>query len=214
MKISKKELPLIAVVLLPFLYLAYYWNRLPSRVPIHWNFQGQIDRYGSKMELLLIPILLPLLIYLIFLVIPLIDPKQKLKSMGNKYQRIKSLVTIFMSLLALVIIYSAKNKSLANPNYIILSIGILFLIMGNYFKTIKTNYFLGIRTPWTLEDEYVWKETHKVAGKFWFAGGLIIIVSSLILDKAANFALFLSIAVIITLIPIIYSYVLYQKSHK
>ncbi len=214
MKISKKELPLIAVVLLPFLYLAYYWNRLPSRVPIHWNFQGQIDRYGSKMELLLIPILLPLLIYLIFLVIPLIDPKQKLKSMGNKYQRIKSLVTIFMSLLALVIIYSAKNKSLANPNYIILSIGILFLVMGNYFKTIKTNYFLGIRTPWTLEDEYVWKETHKVAGKFWFAGGLIIIVSSLILDKAANFALFLSIAVIITLIPIIYSYVLYQKSHK
>ncbi len=214
MKINKNELPLIAVVLLPFLYLAYYWNRLPSRVPIHWNFQGQIDRYGSKMELLLVPILLPLLIYLIFLVIPRIDPKQKLKSMGNKYQRIKSLVTIFMSLLALVIIYSAKNKSLANPNYIILLIGVLFLIMGNYFKTIKTNYFIGIRTPWTLEDEYVWKETHKVAGKYWFAGGLIIIVSSLILNKTANFTLFLSIAVIITLIPIIYSYVLYRKTHK
>ena len=135
----KKELPLIAIVLLPFIYLAYLWNDLPSKVPMHWNLKGEIDRYGDKSELIIIPILLPLLVYVIFLVVPKIDPKNKLNKMGDKLQTIKFLLTTFMSILALFIIYSAKNQSFANPNYIILLIGVLYIILGNYFKTIKVN---------------------------------------------------------------------------
>lgn len=74
----KKELPIIAIVLLPFLYLAYIWNQLPEKVPVHWNSLGEIDRYGEKIELLLIPLMLPFLVYLIFLIVPKIDPKNKL----------------------------------------------------------------------------------------------------------------------------------------
>lgn len=139
---------------------------MPQVVPIHWNIKGEIDGYANKGMLLLLPILLPLLVYIIFLIIPMIDPKNKLSQMGNKFQNIKVLVTVFMSVLALFIIYSAKSQSLTNPNYVILGIGVLFIILGNYFKTIKPNYFLGIRTPWTLEDETVWKETH-MAGIMW-----------------------------------------------
>ncbi|HLV39232.1 SdpI family protein, partial [Xanthomarina sp.] len=155
----KKELPLIGIVLLPFIYLAYIWNQLPEKVPMHWNIKGDIDRYGDKIELLLIPFLLPVLVYVIFLVVPKIDPKKKLHKMGNKLQNLKVLMTIFMSVLALFIIYSAKNNTFTNPNYILLLIGVLYIILGNYFKTIKANYFIGIRTPWTLESETVWKET-------------------------------------------------------
>jgi uncharacterized membrane protein len=85
--------------------------------------------------------------------------------MGNKLQTIKLLLTTFMSILALFILNTAKNESFANPNYIVLLIGVLYLVFGNYFKTIKANYFIGIRTPWTLENETVWKETHKLGGK-------------------------------------------------
>src|SRR5690554_7616027 len=130
----KKELPILVIVLLPFLYLAYIWNELPSKVPVHWNIKGEIDRYGDKSELIIIPFLLPLLVYLIFLVVPKIDPKNKLNQMGGKLQAIKFLLTTLMSILALFIIYTAKNQSFTNPNNIVIIIGVLFIVIGNYFK--------------------------------------------------------------------------------
>ncbi len=210
----KKELPLITIVLIPFIYLVYIWNKLPEKVPMHWNLQGEIDRFGNKSELILVPVLLPLLTYVILLIIPKIDPKNKIKNMGNKYQTIKILLTIFMSTLALFILYSSKNQSFENPNYIVLLIGVLYTVLGNYFKTIKANYFIGIRTPWTLESETVWKETHKMGGKMWFIGGLFIVFSSLILDKQPNFTLFIIVTGIITIIPIIFSYIRFEKYKK
>lgn len=210
----KKELPILAIILLPFIYLVHSWHELPSRIPVHWNIEGEIDRYGDKSELIIIAILLPLLVYLIFLIVPKIDPKNRLNKMGKKLQTIKFLLTTFMSILALFIIYTAKNQSFTNPNYIVLITGVLFIILGNYFKTIKPNYFIGIKTPWTLENETVWKETHKLGGKMWFIGGLIIILSSLLLEKQTNFTLFIVITAIITIIPMVYSYLKFQNLKK
>ena len=207
----RKELPLIAVVLLPFAYLMYVWPHLPEKVPLHWNINGEIDRYGSKIELGALSLLLPVVTYLVFLVIPKIDPKKKLDKMGRKLSSIKFLLTTFMAVLALFIIYASKNQSMTSPNYILLLIGVLFVVLGNYFKTIKANYFLGIRTPWTLESETVWKSTHRLAGKMWFVGGILIVISSLILNEQQNLIVFLVITGIITLIPIGYSYVTFKR---
>ena len=80
----KNELPIIGIVLLPFIYLAFLWNQLPKTIPVHWNINGEIDRFGDKTELLLLPILLPLLTYFIFLFVPKIDPKNKLNSRSLK----------------------------------------------------------------------------------------------------------------------------------
>ncbi|MEC8832569.1 MAG: SdpI family protein, partial [Bacteroidota bacterium] len=88
---------------------------------------------------------------------------------------------------------------------------VLFIIFGNYFKTIKANYFIGIRTPWTLENESVWKETHKLGGKIWFAGGLLIILSSLIFNEKINIIIYMSCIAIMVLVPVIYSYLLFKK---
>ena len=207
----KKELPLIGIVLLPFLYLAYVWNQLPAQVPLHYNIKGEVDRYGDKSELILIPIMTSLLIYVIFLAVPHIDPKKQIQKMGKKYDTLKWVITTFMSVLALFIIYIAKNESIANPNYILLLCGVLFILLGNYFKTIKANYFIGIRTPWTLENESVWKETHKLGGKIWFAGGLLVILSSLIFDERTNFIIFMTIIAVMVLVPVVYSYLLFKK---
>lgn len=207
----RKELPLLIIVFLPFLYLGYIWNQLPAQIPMQWNFSGEVSRYGIKAELLLIPFLLPILTYLIFTIVPKIDPKNKLGSMGKKLQSLKFVLTTFMSILALYIIYTAANHSLDNPNLLIMMLGVLYLILGNYFKTIKANYFIGIRTPWTLENEIVWKETHKLGGKMWFVAGIIIILSSLILEEKLNMALFLIITAIITVVPFVYSYLIFKK---
>lgn len=206
-----KELPLMAIVALPFIYLAYIWNELPERVPMHWNLKGEIDRYGDKTELLIIPLVLPLLIYLIFLIVPYIDPKNKIKEMGAKYSNVKTILTTFMSILAIFIIYTSKNASFYNPSFIFLFIGIMYILLGNYFKTFKPNYFIGIRTPWTLENEEVWKATHELAGKLWFAGGLIVVLACVTLNKEYMLYIFITVTIIITLIPVIYSYFKFQS---
>src|SRR5690606_145659 len=187
---------------------------LPQQVPMHYNIKGEVDRYGDKSELIMIPIMLPLLIYLIFLIVPYIDPKKQLQKMGNKYQHLKFILTGLMSLLALYILHSAKEQSMGNPNLIFIVIGILYLALGNYFKTIKPNYFIGIRTPWTLESESIWKETHRWAGNIWFVGGLLTILCCLILDEQANFYAFMAITLILVLAPMLYSYLLFRKQKQ
>ncbi len=210
----KKELPILFFVLLPFIYLAYIWNQLPEKVPMHWNVKGEIDRYGDKIELLIIPFMLPVLTYLIFLVVPKIDPKNKIKQMGKKYDSLKWILTAFMSVLALFIIYSAKNSSFSNPNFVFILVGLLFSTLGNYFKTIKANYFIGIRTPWTLENETVWKDTHKLGGVLWFWGGIGIVISGIIFSSKISFIILMCITIIISIIPIVYSYFRFKKITK
>lgn len=206
----KKELPTIILVILPFLYLAYVWNSLPKRVPVHWNVNGEIDGWGDKMQLISISFALPVLIYAIFLLVPIIDPKKRIKKMGSKYQQLKFILVLFMSALAVLIIYSAKNQSFNSIAYVFGIIGFLIMASGNYFKTIKPNYFIGIKTPWTLENETVWKETHSLAGKMWFVGGLAMVVVSFILKGKAHMVVYFSICAIISIVPIVFSYIRFK----
>ena len=202
---AKRELPLILIVLLPFFYLIYIWEQ----VPMHWNIRGEIDRYGDKTELILLTVLLSSVTYVFFLVFK-IDPKNKLRKMGHKFHVIKFLMTTFMSVLSLVIIISIKNASLDNTNYYLL-VGALYIVLGNYFKTIRPNYFIGIRTPWTLESENVWKKTHKLGGVMWFAGGIVVVLSSLFFERQMTVRILTIVTGIISIVPLFQSYVLYQK---
>ncbi|WP_431242670.1 DUF1648 domain-containing protein [Flavobacterium sp. P21] len=85
----KKELPIIGIVLIPFAYLAFIWNSLPEKVPIHWNMNGEIDNWGNKFSLLLLVFMLPVLMYIILSVAPKIDPKKRISLMGKKFYQLK-----------------------------------------------------------------------------------------------------------------------------
>ncbi len=205
----KKEIPFLAIALIPFAYLIYIWNRLPEKVPMHWNGAGEIDRYGDKQELLGTLFMLVGITYFVFLIIPSIDPKQKLQNMGNKLNNLRMILTLFMSGLAVFILYSVQQKT-SNPSFVLAIIGLLFAFLGNYFKTIKPNYFIGIRTPWTLENEEVWKKTHLMGGKLWFIGGLLMALT-FVLPNKIQFYTFIGIVAVITIIPIVYSYLEFKK---
>ncbi|WP_310558408.1 SdpI family protein [Flavobacterium sp.] len=213
-KTLKNELPIIGFVLLPFIYLAYLWNSLPEKVPIHWNYKGEIDNRGTKYALIGILFLLPVLTYVLMLVIPKIDPKKRVELMGGKYYHIKFVLVVFMSVLALFIIHSSNSQTLSSPSIVFVLLGALFMALGNYFKVIKQNYFLGIKTPWTLESEEVWKLTHILAGKLWIIGGLLIVIFSLVLPQDVNFYFFIVITAIISIVPIVYSYIVFKELKK
>ncbi len=209
----KKELPFIIIALLPFVYLAFMWNELPEKVPIHWNGSGEIDRWGNKSELITMIFMLSGIGYFLFLILPAIDPKGNLQKMGNKFSQIRLYLALFMSTIAIFIIYSTQQSE-SKPTFIFVLIGLLFAVLGNYFKTIKPNYFVGIRTPWTLENEEVWKKTHQLGGKLWFIGGLLIVLLSLLIKESYMAFLFLGITAIICIIPIAYSYLEFKKIKK
>ncbi len=210
----KKELPLIGIVLVPFVYLAVIWNNLPEKVPVHWNYNGQIDRWGEKYTLIIIVFLFTIFLYVLMLIIPKIDPKKRLEVMGGKFYQLKFILLLFFSGLALIIVNISKNESLSNPGLINTLIGFLFIVLGNYFKVIQPNYFIGIRTPWTLENKEVWKSTHAFSGKLWMLGGVIIVLSGLLLsNKLLKYSL-ISVMAIIVIVPILFSYFKFKQIKK
>jgi uncharacterized membrane protein len=210
-----KEAVLWVLIILPYIYLATVWNNLPNTVPTHFNLSGNADGWSGKTTLLFLPGAMVLGIYLLMLLIPFLDPKRKIQQMGDKYYTFRFMLTIFFSLLATYIISVSKTGSLKNPNILIALIGALFAMLGNYFQTIRPNYFIGIRTPWTLENEQTWKKTHRLGGKLWMAGGvLIVILSFFISNNAALVIIFGAIISILVIIPVVYSYTEFQKQKK
>ena len=205
----KKEIPFIAIALLPFVYLAYIWNELPKEVPMHWNASGEIDRWGNKIEILMPLIIISGVGYFIFSLIKILDPKGNLEKMGNKLQNIRYIVSMFLALIGLFVVYSLQTHN-SNPKMIFVIVGLLFAFLGNYFKTIKPNYFIGIKTPWTLENEEVWKKTHELGGKLWFVGGLLMALT-FVLPNEIQLYTFLGITAVISIVPIVYSYLEFKK---
>lgn len=210
----RKELPIIGIVLMPFVYLAFIWNTLPNKVPTHWNYKGEVDHWGDKFSLIGMLFMLPVLVYVLLLVVPKIDPKKRIALMGGKYYQLKFILVLIMSMLALFILYIAKNQSVSNPNLNLAFVGVLVLALGNYFKVVQPNYFIGIRTPWTLENNEVWKLTHVFASKLWFIGGLLIILVTLTFPDQFIIYAFASILGILLLVPMVYSYIKFKEIEK
>ena len=207
-----KEVVLWAFIVLPYIYLAAIWDKLPSRVPTHFNLGGNVDAWSDKTTLLFLPGALGLGVYFMMLLIPVLDPKRKIQQMGNKYYNFRFMLTIFFSLMATYMLYISKEGNLQKPNMLIALIGTLFAMFGNYFQTVRPNYFIGIRTPWTLENEQIWKKTHRLGGRLWVAGGVLIAIFAIIIKN--NLALAIIFGVLLSLmviIPVIFSYTEFLK---
>ncbi len=132
--------------------------------------------------------------------------------MGNKFHHLRFIMTSLIAMIFILMIYANIN-SLANfKNYLSILLGVLFILFGNYFRSLKPNYFIGIRTPWALENDIVWRRTHRFGSSLWFFGGCIIILVNLIpiLQIMAWYST-MCIILMLILIPIIYSYSIYRK---
>ncbi|MBI5371906.1 MAG: SdpI family protein [Sphingobacteriales bacterium] len=215
-KVLNRLLPL--VILIPGIFLAFYWNSLPAEVPMHFDINGNPDRFGSKKELLVMVIALSavsILVYLLLLNIYRIDPKKYAAENKLRLQRIGFAVTVFLSALVCFIIYSAsRGGSRFDLSLILGAVGLLFAVIGNYLPNLKPNYFAGMRLPWTLENPENWRKTHALAGKLWFAGGILLAITCVFLPARAAMILFFVVVLILVIIPTIYSYQYYRQHKK
>ncbi len=212
MKISKSTefLPVLLVILSLSLAM-YFYSHFPDRVAVHWNFAGQVDGYSGRLQgAFAIPLMLTAM-YGLFLLFPAIDPKRDRYAEFEKYFRVFRLAIMGV----IFVIYLAMGFS--NLGYAVKIgplvagvIGILMIILGNYMGKIKNNWFMGIRTPWTLSSENVWNKTHRLGGWMFVIFGLIIIFSPY-MPSGLALILFVSSTVLAVLGTTLYSYWLYLK---
>jgi uncharacterized membrane protein len=209
-----KELILWMLIIIPFIYLSVIWKDLPAQVPTHFDLAGNPNDWSNKSSLPFMIGGLGIGNYLLMLLIPYFDPKNKMAQMGEKYYSIRLLMTAFMSALSFYLLY-VSNNGVINPNLLIALIGAFFVVLGNYLQSVKPNYFIGIRTPWTLENEETWKKTHRLGGRLFLVGGLLTIFIAFIAKNNTFLAIsFGAIIAVISLVPIIFSYVEFKKIHK
>ena len=203
----KRDFPMLAVAIIPVIYGMIFWDTIPQEVPQHWNFNGEVDRYGSKV----VTMLLPLGIYLLLVLLPFIDPRKRNYGLFSKsFYGIRLGVILFLSLLnTLTLAYGASLA--ASPNIIVVGVLALFTFIGNYLRGVKSNWLVGIKTPWTLDNEVVWNRTHRFASNLWFWGGLLAILMVLMIPSFQNFGFVLVFGLSIGLLPVIYSFLIYKK---
>ena len=193
-------------------FLAY--PHLPDKVPMHWNLAGEVDGWGTAWQG---AFMLPLIVtgvFLLLVLLPKIDPKRKnYANMGKAYTTIVLVLIIFFTVIYLGTLGTSLGYLENIPNLVQLGIGALFIILGNYMGKLKHNYFMGIRTPWTLASEEVWYRTHRMAGPFWVIGGLLCMLSSLFAGEVF-FKAMLVIVFVLVAIPTVYSFIIFKKLEK
>lgn len=207
------EALILLVVLAPLVYLATVWNSLPEQVPLHWNIKGETDNYGSKWELLFVLGGMQLFTYLLFLLLPKIAAKRNnIKLMGSNFYKMRLLMQVFISSLFVIILLASLDILGISINTMIAGVLALFMLLfGNYMTSIRPNYFMGIRTPWTLANEKVWKKTHLLGGRLWVLGGIFGLLSLVILPNQIAFGVVIGLMVVPMLIASIYSFILFKK---
>jgi len=212
--VLKKDWVILILIVIGFVIGMFFYSSLPSRVPIHWNAQGQIDGYGSKFFGTFGIPLMNLGIYLLFLVLPYIDPKRKnYESFQSTYQYLKYLLIVFFLGLEMTTLLIATGVVDNTPVLIQILISLLFISLGNVMGRFKPNYFVGIKTPWTLANEQVWRKTHRMAGPIWVIGGTLNILLA-VTGMTFNGIAFIIIIGALAILPIVYSYIIYQKIVK
>lgn len=202
---------IIASVILGF----YFYSVFPEQVPIHWNFKGEVDNYGSRFVGAFIGPLVLAGLYLLFILIPLVDPrKEKYEQFAKIYKIIRLLIMLAMFSVFLIASLSALGNNIRVEVWVPAIIGFLFLVMGNYFGKIKPNWFMGIRTPWTLSNDEVWNKTHRLGGKLFMLFGIAMMLTPLLPYKESFWWTLLLPVLIVALVPVVYSYLLFRKLKK
>ncbi len=210
----RTDWPIWLVILLPFVVLAVVWDRLPAELAMHWNASGEIDRYDEKgFSAFLLP-LIGLAMYMLVLAVPWLDPKRKTDHDQKAIRAFRFILPLLMTVLFCVLCLYWLGFSFNMENAVFLLVSGLFLVMGNFLGAIKPNYFIGIRTPWTLESPEIWRKTHRLAGKVWVFGALAMILLWFIVPESAYQAVFLAGTLTLVLVPVAYSFSLYLTEKK
>ena len=199
----------VAVVAAGFSVWAY--PRLPASVVTHWDLRGTPDGYSARGWAVAVMPLVMGLMTVVFNVLPKVDPRREnYDKFVSSYWLIANAILVFMGVAHVLILANGLGYTVQVDKLLPVGVGLLLAFLGNYLTRIEPNWFIGIRTPWTLSSDTVWRRTHRTGGWLFVAGG-IVIAAGAFAPRAAFWPLFVTTILVVTLIPVVQSYVLWKR---
>ncbi len=212
MKLSwRAEWPHWLLLAAMFALAAATWNGAPARIPVHWNLAGQVDRWGGRFEGLLAIPLLALGIYVLMIVLPRLDPgRRNYEAFAGPYATLRlGLLVVLAALYALILLWVRGGRPSIQV-WAPLLVGGLFVVVGNLLGKVRPNWFVGIRTPWTLSSKLAWDRTHRAGGWVFILIGLLTMITAAVHDAWA-FAVMLGALAAGVLGLVAYSYLEWRR---
>jgi len=207
-RVEALQLALIAAM---FACAALAWPHVPDRIPIHWNLQGEVDGYGGRLVGLLLVPLLTLGIYLLLVVLPRFDPGYaNYRSFARAYNAIRVSIVAFMAVAHAAMVLVALGYQVDVTAVISVGLGLLFIVLGRFMGELRPNWFVGVRTPWTLSSQLSWDKTHRLAGWLFLVIGLTMIALG-IARTGWMLVVTLSLSGACLVWLIVYSYLVYRS---
>lgn len=187
----------------------WLWPHLPARVPSHWDASGQPDGYAPRFWAVAMWPMLILGLAMLTVALPRISPKRfEMESFAGIYAALMLAIQGVMLVLGIAAMLAGAGHSVPMATVAPLAIGVLLMVLGNYMGKLRRNFFMGIRTPWTLASEAVWERTHRLAGWVYMLAGAAMVVLGL---AGAMSGWTLAVVVVVLLIPHVCSYFIYRR---
>lgn len=213
-----QELLLLLLLLLPMVYLGVIWPSLPATIPTNFNIEGVPERVGLKSDFLLLMIFLfltNLMLYFLFRYIPHVEEPtlsiEPLKILQAKYYRIRFQIHIYLAVFTSVIIFMvSQGRPFVMERWVFPGVGVLIVGIGFYLRRLQPNYFVGVRTPWTLKSTDIWRQTHQMAGTLWISAGVASVIAGFFMPVVPGVFLLIFLGAILAALPYIYSYRLFN----
>jgi uncharacterized membrane protein len=203
---------IVAAIALAVAVWAY--PQLPPRVPSHWNIRGEVDGYAGRFVAAFVFPLAILLIAGLVHVFPKIDPKgANYPKFNDTYWLLINGILIFMGVVYLAVIGNALGAPIPIQRVMPVALGFLFIVLGNYLGRVQPNWFLGIRTPWTLSSDTVWRKTHRLGAWVFVIAGVLFIASALVPTVRSGVPLAVIILVLV-MTPVLYSLYLWMRERS
>jgi uncharacterized membrane protein len=205
------ELPLLLLVAAMFVAALIVWPTAPPEIPVHWNAAGDVDRFGGKFEGLLGLPLLALGIYLLMRYLPRVDPaRANYARFGGAYTAIRAGVLLLMAGIYGMVISWVVKAPVDISRAVPFAVGALFVLFGSVLGQVKPNWFVGIRTPWTLSSTESWARTHRLGGWIFIALGVLFAVTGVFKLGSFGFVV-IGAAIGALVVLVIYSYLVWRS---
>lgn len=201
----------IPVFVLVLAATALVYRDLPDTIPVHWNAAGEVDGYGSRGTLFLQPLIMGLMV-LLWPALPAVSPDRfRVEGFSDTWWFSGMVVVALFAYIQGVLLTVLAHGALDIGRALFGGIGIAFVLLGNVLGKVKRNFWLGVRTPWTLASDRVWYATHRLAGKTAVAGGLVVLAAALI-----GLPPYVSVAALLAgaLAPVAYSLIYYKRLER
>lgn len=205
-----KWFPLVIIIAMLVFGFAIY-NQLPEQVPAHWDINGEVDRMQPRlMGVLFLPAMV-LFIWAIRDAAPRLDPRRNMYPLfeGSR-MLLLNIVMLFLGVIHVVSLGTVLGWEINIVQVVGASVGLLFMVFGNEMRRIQPNWFFGFRTPWTLSDPTVWRETHVLGGRLFFVVGLVTVVTAILTNPEVLVITIIAGAVLLTAGVFVYSYLRYR----